>query len=245
MFNDKPIINSVSCGCAKDISGNHLGQFDSRGNFTNFGSSFPSAHVDAFGSVRDNISGNVIGKFQGSLPMHQHRIHEYEPTLRDISTLRDVDYSSANRNILKPKIDISAFKPNPLPLPLPKLDTTTFIQNSYQYPEIKLDIPKYKPAPMPLLLPKLDTFKPIQDNCFLPEIKPVYTAYKPEPLPYNFQKEETYKPLLNNDFLQNINRGFPSYKTEPCHFLPKMRIFSIVKPRIKMKIWNWLKRIST
>ena len=74
MFNDKPIFNTGACGFTTSITGSHIGQFDSRGNFTQFGSALPSAHVDAFGSVRDNLSGNVIGRMQGILPMRNDLI---------------------------------------------------------------------------------------------------------------------------------------------------------------------------
>jgi len=68
MFNDKPLINSGPLGFANNLHGNHVGQFNQFGDFTPIGSSLPTARADAFGNLRDNISGNVVGRVQGAMP---------------------------------------------------------------------------------------------------------------------------------------------------------------------------------
>ena len=76
MFNNKPIINSSPTGFATDIGNNHLGSFDTQGNFKTLLDPYPTAKVDAFGYLRDNVTNNVIGEVRGVLPRNDLYTHK-------------------------------------------------------------------------------------------------------------------------------------------------------------------------
>lgn len=214
MLLDKPIINSGPCGLANDLHGNHVGQFDSRGNFTQFGNSLPTARVEAGGYVRDKITDKVIGRVQGTLPMQQHN-HHYEDRYRNNSIFNDNNSLLSEKKYNHLESNFPSYKYEPINNQFPKPDTFKPTIDYTKFLDTEPDYLKTKQQPLPFPLSEQENYKPKIDISKFVTPEPDFPKLRHEPVQFPILEPQTDKAKFDINHFLTTKPDLPKYTYEP------------------------------